>query len=370
MELVMKEKINFQSLFEMDINLKTNSEEKLEILNSPIKLRELILSVGFDKAASKLEISKFSIYRHHKNYQLGLYDKFDSVPERNIKSFFSDQGIQIEKNNSLIAPYELNNYLPDFNFAVEYNGLYWHSEENKFDVNYHYKKTLACREKGIQLIHIFEDEWSTKEAICRSILSGMIGKSEHKVAGRKCSVVELTNKQMRPFLEKNHLQGYATAAVNLALVYENKIVSIMTFGKPRYNKKVEWELLRLATAINTNVMGGASKLWSYFISKYNPTSIVSYCDNRWFNGNIYLKLGFKLKDSGRPIYWYTDGYRRWHRSRYTKKLCVKKALLMEGQTLTEKQLNNMLERTITSDVLGLFRIWDCGQSVWVYNKNE
>ncbi|MFW6130771.1 MAG: hypothetical protein ACOC56_06250, partial [Atribacterota bacterium] len=53
---------------------------------------------------------------------------------------------------------ELDIYLPDFNIAIEYNGLYWHSELNGKDRNYHLNKTNICENENIQLIHIFEDE--------------------------------------------------------------------------------------------------------------------------------------------------------------------------------------------------------------------
>jgi hypothetical protein len=72
-----------------------------------------------------------------------------------------------------------------------------------------------------------------------------------------------------------------------------------------------------------------------------------------------------LKDSGKPTYWYFDGLKRVHRSRYTKKLCVRKALL-ENQELSEQELNHMTENQITSEILGLSKIWDCGQSVWCW----
>jgi hypothetical protein len=77
----------------------------------------------------------------------------------------------------------------------------------------------------------------------------------------------------------------------------------MTFGKPRYNKNFEYELLRLCS--NSLVIGGAEKLFKYFINTYKPTSIVSYCDTSKFTGDVYTKLGFLLKGKSHPsCHWY------------------------------------------------------------------
>lgn len=77
----------------------------------------------------------------------------------------------------------------------------------------------------------------------------------------------------------------------------------MTFGKSRFNKKYDWELLRYCTLSNFNIIGGASKLLSYFKKNYGG-SIITYADKRWSAGNLYKQLGFtQLKDSP-PAYWY------------------------------------------------------------------
>ena len=52
--------------------------------------------------------------------------------------------------------------------------------------------------------------------------------------------------------------------VCLGLIHEGELVQIMTFGKPRYNKNYQWELLRLCTNSDYNVLGGASKLFKNF----------------------------------------------------------------------------------------------------------
>ena len=79
----------------------------------------------------------------------------------------------------------------------------------------------------------------------------------------------------------------------------------MTFGKPRYNKNYEYELLRLCTKFDFEVVAGASKLFTYFIRHYSPASIISYCDLSKFKGDVYTKLGFNLQSVSNPsLHWY------------------------------------------------------------------
>ena len=249
--------------------------------------------------------------------------------------------------------------------ALEFDGLYWHSETAGKDKNYHISKTQKCEEQGLQLIHIFEDEWISKKDICKSIIGSYLNLTTSKISARKCSIQEISNKEIRSFLETNHLQGYVNASKNIVLIYNDEIVAGMTFGKPRYNKQIEWELLRLVTKCDTHIIGGTQKLWRYFQKTYQPQSVVSYCDRRWFTGKIYETLGFTKKVNAKPTYWYTDYDMRFHRSKFTKKLSVKMASKL-GHPIDE--LNNLTERQITKDILGLNRIWDCGQDSWIWYK--
>lgn len=72
--------------------------------------------------------------------------------------------------------YELDIYIPKLKIAFEFNGIYWHSTEYK-QKYYHQIKTKLCYEKGIQLIHIWENEWNdNKELIKQHIKELLSGK--------------------------------------------------------------------------------------------------------------------------------------------------------------------------------------------------
>ena len=130
----------------------------------------------------------------------------------------------------------------------------------------------------------------------------------------------------------------------------------MTFGKSRYDKSIEWELLRFATKAGCTVVGGASKLLKHFERENSPKSVISYCDRRWNTGNSYLTMGFTKKHTSSPSYHYTiDGVTIFNRVKFQKHK-LKKVLKIYDETKTEAQ--NMADN-------GYYRIWDCGTTVFV-----
>ncbi len=279
----------------------------------------------------------------------------NQIDEHNIQYIKSDRIILVGK--------ELDIYIPSHNIAIEFNGIYWHSEGNGKSRQYHLNKTKECYDKNIQLLHIFENEWldNNKKEIWKSIIDNKLGICSQKIFARKCQINGVDNKTVKQFLLTNHLQGHVNSTINIGLYYENELVSLMTFGKSRYNKNYQYELIRFCNKINTVIIGGASKIFKYFIRNYNPESLISYADLRYSNGTLYEKLGFtKLKNST-PNYFYfkiNNTLKLMSRVQFQKHKLQNK-LGTFNQELTEYQ--NMLNN-------GYDRIWDCGNGVYEYNK--
>lgn len=278
-----------------------------------------------------------------------------SLIEKDIVKFLKQyyDGEIIENDRKTISPYELDILLPNLNIAIEINGLFYHSELNGTNKLYHLNKTQMCAMNGIKLIHIFEDELIHQNDIVKSRLLNIIGKSE-KVYGRRCEVHEIDAKLKNEFLQKNHLQNEDKSKIKLGLFLKNDLMSVMTFGKPRFNKNYEWELIRFANKNNYSVIGGASKLFSFFIKNYNPRSIISYSDRRWGDGKLYEKLNFKFIEHTHPSYWYLEKYKfRIHRSTFMKHKISNNTDKTEWEIMKEN---------------GYDRIWDCGTSKWIFEK--
>jgi hypothetical protein len=255
---------------------------------------------------------------------------------------------------------ELDIYIPDLKLAFEFNGLYWHNELYK-DKNYHLNKTELCEKNGIQLIHIYEDDWIYKQDIVKSMILNKLGKTSNKIYARKCEIREITdNKLVREFLDENHIQGFIGSKVKIGLFHENELVSLMMFGKRRVamgkktSEEGEFELLRFCSKLNTNVVGGGNKLFKHFVKNYDPKMITTYTDRSWSNGNLYNQLGFKYEGKTDPNYYYIIDGIRHHRFNFRKDILVKEGY---DPSLTEHQI--MLNRKI-------YRIYDSGSLILKY----
>ena len=280
-----------------------------------------------------------------------------SKVEKELLDFIKENcdGKIIENNKIEIKPYELDIYLPELKLAIEFNGLYWHSEEYKPN-NYHLNKTKLCKEKGIHLIQIFEDQWQFKKDIVKSRILNLLGKNEEKIYGRKCVIEEVNNSITRAFLIENHIQGSVNSKVNLGLYYDNILVSLMTFGKLRLilgqkHKEGHYELLRFCNKKNTSVVGSANKLFKYFIKNYKYKEIISYADRFWTteSNNVYKTLKFELERITKPNYFYIVKKNRKNRFNYRKDVLVK-----NGYDKDKSEHGIMLERKI-------YRIYNSGQ---------
>lgn len=274
-----------------------------------------------------------------------------------IESLINSKEI-VENTRKVITPKELDIYIPSKNLAIEYDGLYWHSNT---EPNYHLDKTNLCNEKGIELLHIFESEWLLDQDIVKSIIKSKLGIYDTKIYARKCIVKELDNNTYKDFCNENHLQGYSVAKVRLGLYYNDELIQIMSFSKPRFNKKYEYEMIRESSKIGYAIVGGKEKLFKSFIKNYNPKSIISYCDKRYFNGNSYLRLGFTQLDDSAPNYWYFKlNSLELHNRIEFQKHKLKDMLDSYDETLSEYE--NM-------ELNGYARIFDCGNKVFIWENN-
>jgi len=268
----------------------------------------------------------------------------------------------VENDRKILNGKELDIYLPRLKLAFEFNGVYWHNELHKPN-DYHNIKTNLCLEKDIQLIHIYEDDWIYKQGIIKSMILNKLKVNPIKIYGRKTKVRGITdNKLVRSFLNNNHIQGFVGSKVKLGLFFEDELVSLMTFGGLRQsmNSKSksdnDYEMLRFCNKLNTNVLGGASKLFKYFIRNYNPESVASYADRSYSNGNLYKQLGFELNHITKPNYYYVIDGIKHYRFGFRKDILIK-----EGYDSNKTEHDIMLERKI-------YRIYNSGNYKFLFHS--
>lgn len=287
--------------------------------------------------------------------------QYQSSYEKEIIAFLNSEiTTNIVKNSrQLISPYEIDIFLPENKLAIEFDGLWYHSEQGPNSINscYHLNKTNECEKKNIRLIHIFEDEWIFKQDIVKERLKYIFGNDKEKIYARKCEIKEISAQEKNKFLDNFHIQGKDISSINLGLYYNDILVSVMTFSKGNIAKGSKskdgvWELNRFCSDYNYHVVGGAGKLLKHFQRNYKWIKIFSYADRRWSNGNLYYKLGFDLYSITRPNYWYVKGIQRIHRFNLRKRPD-------EPKDIPEWVLRNKE---------GYYRIWDCGNLKFLLNN--
>ncbi len=246
--------------------------------------------------------------------------------------------------------FRIGNILVEVDPTITHNSTFSpYSPYIGVDKNYHKEKSNLAKENGFQCIHVFD--WDDKNKIIKLL------QPRPYIAARKCIIREVMNYETTDFLNNNHLQGFCNAKVNIGLFYNDELISLMTFGKPRYNKNYEWELIRYCSTYC--IKGGEQKLFQYFLRHYSPKSIISYCDESKFTGKIYEYLGF-IKDS-------LSISKHWYNIK-TSKHVLDSSLQMKGFDIL---FNTNYGKGTNNEVLmkeyGFVEIYACGQRKWIWN---
>ena len=313
--------------------------------------------------ANDLGISETFALR--KIHSWGLDDKvsisdFSSQYEIDIQSEILKLQPDIEiirHDRKILSGKELDIYIPNRKFAIEVNGNYWHSSLNK-DKYYHRNKTLACKELGIRLVHVFEYEWLNDDT--RNKIIDLIHRefgNINKVYARNTEVFLIKPNDALEFFNKYHLQSGIASDINIGLVRNNEVLAVMAFGKPRFDNNYNYELLRYCVRPDVKIVGGAQRIFSAFINNYSPSSIVTYCDTSKFTGNTYDNLGFTYDGLTEPSYVWVKDSEVLSRYQTMKHKLLEKGLGKYGNTENEI-MNN----------LGYFKIYNCGNSKYTWKR--
>jgi hypothetical protein len=311
-------------------------------------VRQIMETTGYSQA----HVSKYLI-------KYNIVDKYRSSGERElanlIESFYNGE---ILTNKRSIIGRELDLYIPEYKFAIEYNGLYFHQDDKGKS---HRQKFDLCISEGIYLLQIFEHEWADERLrkIYTSKIKMRLGIFD-KIFARKCIIKEVSYNDAKEFLNNNHIDGNSRSDTRVGLYYQGELVSLMTFGKSRF-KVGETELIRYASKLDTSVIGGASKLLKHYVKNTSIDNIVSFSNNLYSDGSLYINLGFK---EGTTVtgYFYVNKRTKIKVNRMAfQKHKLKDIFSNYDESLTEKEnvKNN-----------GYFFIYDAGQTKWKLTFEE
>jgi len=263
---------------------------------------------------------------------------------------FTNEPIEIN-TRKIIHPYEIDIFLPERGIGIEFNGRYWHLDGESTPL---VLKTNLMEEKGLRLIHVWDFQWEHRREQVMGMIQSILQKN-HKIYARECEVREISYMEAASFLERNHINGNATSSYRLGLFSGDDLVSVATFGKPRFNKKYEWELIRSATQIGTTVVGGFGKIIAEF-QKTHSGSILSYVDHSLFNGASLEKVGFRMINKSKPNYFY------WKNDTIVKRYGAQKHMLPK---LLGDAYDDRLTEFDNMTLAGWLKCSDCGQLTFV-----
>ena len=275
------------------------------------------------------------------------YPKNASLEEHKIRDLLIKLGVDfIANDRKMLGGRELDILIASANLAIEINGVYWHHDLGTTLALA--EKTKLAAEKGIQLIHFWDFEVNGKFEIVKNIILAKL-KLHQKLHARKLTVSVLTSQEAASFLNSHHLAGFARAKIYLGLKSaDGHIVTVASFASNRFKKDGTWELVRFAC--RDCVVGGLSKLISYFRKIMPGVSLVSFADARISTGDAYTKIGFISEGLTKPNYFYSRGNKRLHRQQAMKHK-LPEILSAFDQSLSEYQ--NMVNN-------GWIRCFDCG----------
>lgn len=291
-----------------------------------------------------------------------------SKEENIIRDFIENMGYKTEKTKKVLSGREIDIYIDLKNIGVEYNGSVYHASLNgvykDLDKYYYRDKFLEASNNGVHLINIFDVDWQNNKDKIKMYLKSLFVLQE-SIMARKCEVKKVSNDIACEFVEKYHLQGAnkAMMKINYGLYYEGELYAIMSFGKLRLNKTEEgqYELHRYCVKDGYTIIGGAQKLMKAFEKEYTPKYVLSYSDNDYFLGGIYLRLGFEYKGQSVPrYYWYLNG------QEIKREACQLKRLKVQYPKLLEEAYNvnapNKEDYVMLN--LGACKVYRSGNTKW------
>jgi hypothetical protein len=322
----------------------------IEVVNEYKHTKEIARVLDYSVSRTVARMAELGVQNdtNHSHGEDVLYDFISTIiPHDEI----------IRSDRTVLDGRELDLYIPSKKLAIEYNGLFWHSEKFK-PSDYHQKKSTECMKKGVNLFHIWEDDWEDerKQKILKKRILRSIGVLSERVFARKTRVVDVNQNIAKAFYDENHIQGSVHGVSTIGLVSGDRLVACMSFK--RLKDDGEYDLVRYATSVA--VVGGFTKLLSHFMRGKNIKRILTFASLDYSHGDLYMKSGFELSHITKPNYRYYNTRKTYTLSRHQ---CMKHKLskVLDQFDVKKTEHENMREA-------GWLRVYDAGSLCFELKK--
>lgn len=309
------------------------------------------------------------------------YRTSTSQIELKFEQFFDQLNINYERNNrSLVAGpnnerWELDFYLPEHQIAIEINPSYTHNS-NKINLNkygtrknkkYHYLKYQSAKQQHIRLIQLFEYDLygGNLEKYTFPKLKSILNVGTNQIDEDDIVISQCQNpKIIHQFLKENQFKTDKKGDCNFIIQQKqtNEIIGIFELNHLTKNK---WELLNVIVKNNYWIINYLTSILTYIKNlNWNITTLITYTDNTWTNGDKFKKTNWKFNyetgpclrfiSPNNPIDYYTD-----------KDIPMK--------ILNDQQILNYIETTLQHQLdakCGYDIIYTPGYKLWSINLKQ
>ena len=249
-----------------------------------------------------------------------------SLPEQELRKVMErlcSEGLVFGDRTTLEGSKELDVLSPDHSFAIEFNGLYWHSTKIKDETTYHADKTKQAQSKGINLMHVWEDDWEEdRDLVIRliarrlgvthllpEVLSGIDTKAALVTPASELKPVEVDGQEAKRFLGDNSLVPLELGSRHFGLIDKDDTLRAAISVGPG-SEDGRWKVTELVTV--GEVPGGLGTLLGFAermlkesrerVEGWTITTPNDYTDDR-----VYKEAGFEQVRYLDPTPWYYLG---------------------------------------------------------------
>lgn len=267
-----------------------------------------------------------------------------------LAEYIRSLGFNIEtRNRSVLGGQELDIFVPNKSVAFEFNGVYWHSEIYR-EKDYHYNKYAKCREQGIRLIQVWEDDWENSQTLIKRMVDQSLNVPYDELSTANIRVGSLSENDGHTFLNQNHLQGTIYGGIFYGLFDKDECISVLNV---RFEEERGY-ITRYATS--KTIPEGFTTLLKYVEQASNVNEFYTFSDNQNDDGELYARAGFVQNALLPPSYTYDYKGRRENTWNFRKSRFETDPNLLYEEGLSESEL---------AELNGIHRVYDSGKIRWV-----
>ena len=254
-------------------------------------------------------------------------------------------------------------FLSEYLLGIDIDGVYNSSSDLDFcvDPDTHQQHAIEayCNNMGLLILYD-EDFYDDRFQVVKNQLNRLSCK-KIQIGARESMVKQISPKTAGDFLDKYHFQGREkNASVRYGMFYHDELIGVLCMGKPRFDKRYPWEIIRYCMSPYYAVYGCFMKLLSAFRYDHGICDIVSYMDmnKRLRAESVYDKNGFEFMGYTKPDYAY---YNMNGSMKYSRYAATKKKLVAGGAS------GSLSEHEIMHE-LGYVRVYGAGSKKYVLHK--